>query len=374
MNVLHLRSSGGFYGAEQVILNLARELNRLGCTNHVVCLNNTYNPHLELIEVATHAGVSAFAIDCRGLFDRVTIGRIREIVRTMNIDVVHCHDYKTRFFGLCALRGSRARKIATNHLWPKASLKGRLYETLDGLLLNGFDKVVAVSALIEDECRPFMLNERKLACIPNGIDPTPFVLQNREERRRGTRDELGLDANDLVIGNIARLSVEKDQATLLRAVKRLIDGSQTRSIKMVVVGDGPEDRNLAELAAGLGIGDRCLFTGVRTDIPEILNCIDVYVQSSRREGLPMIILEAMAAAAAIVSTKAGAIPTVISDREEGRLVEIGDTEGMARVLEEVLSDAGERRRLGQRARHAVETRFSARAMASQYLSVYKPAS
>src|SRR5262245_15950701 len=74
--ILHLRSSGGFYGAEQVILNLSRELDTLGCTNHILCLNNAQNPHLELIERAKKANVSAFAVDCRGRFDRQAVATI----------------------------------------------------------------------------------------------------------------------------------------------------------------------------------------------------------------------------------------------------------------------------------------------------------
>ena len=105
--ILHLRSSGGFYGAEQVILNLARELDILGCTDHILCLNNAQNPHLELVERAKKANLSAFAVDCRGRFDRQTVATIREIIKSKNVDVIHCHDYKTRLFGLCAVRGLR---------------------------------------------------------------------------------------------------------------------------------------------------------------------------------------------------------------------------------------------------------------------------
>ena len=114
-----------------------------------------------------------------------------------------------------------------------------------------------------------------------------------------------------------------------------------------MVGDGAEEHNFITLAQELGIHNQCLFTGIRTDVPQILNCLDVYVQSSRREGLPMIILEAMASQAAIVSTKAGGIPKVIADREQGRLVEIGDADQLAHVLNDVLSDADERKKLGQ---------------------------
>jgi len=292
--ILHLRSSGGFYGAEQVILNLARELNALGCTNHVVCFNNTQNPHLELVEQATKAHLSAFAIDCRGIIDRRTINDIREIIRSEDIDVIHGHDYKTRFFGLCAANGLKVKKIATNHGWPRPSLRGRVYETIDGVLFNGFDKVVAVSEFTEKECRPFVFKKDKLICIHNGIDPRAFTLENREERRRSTRAQLGLKDSDLVIGNVGRLSIEKDQATMLRAFKILTGLSREKSLKVLFVGDGPEEHSLMEMARELGVYNQCVFAGVRTDIPQVLNCLDVYVQSSRREGLPMTILEAMA--------------------------------------------------------------------------------
>ena len=227
-----------------------------------------------------------------------------------------------------------------------------VYEAIEALLYNGFDRVVAVSEVIETECRPFIWKKDKLTFIPNGINTRRFAFANREEERRTTRARLGLKETDLVVGNIARLSIEKDQSMLLQAFKILTGLSKERSCKLLMVGDGPEQRQLLTLARELGIGDRCLFAGVRTDIPQILNCLDVYVQSSRREGLPIIILEAMASEAAIVSTKAGGIPQVIADGEQGRLVEIGDAEQLACVIDEVLNSPDERKRLGRTsARH-----------------------
>jgi len=369
--ILHIRSSGGLYGAEQVILNLARELNARGCVNDILCFNNTYNPHLELVEQARKDNLSALTVDCRGVFDRRTVKNLRQIIRSRKIDVVHCHDYKPRLFGLCAINGLNVKRIATNHLWTHGSLKLRAYEIIDGLLFNGFDKVVAVSELVEAECRPFVLKKDKLTCIPNGIDLRRFTLANRGVERTATRAALGLQDRDAVLGNIARLSIEKDQATLLRAFKRLTELTKERSHKLVLVGDGDEEHALYALARDLGVSDRCLFAGVRVDIPQILNCLDVYVQSSTREGLPMIILEAMASEAAIVSTRAGGIPDVISDGEQGRLVEIGDADRLAHVLDDLLQNADERRRLGRQARRVVEARFSAHVMAARYLEVYR---
>jgi glycosyltransferase involved in cell wall biosynthesis len=369
--ILHLRSSGGLYGAEQVILNLSRELNALGCTNEILCFNNTYNSHLELLEEARRNDLSAFSVDCRGVFDRQTVIDIRQHIRSRSVDVLHCHDYKARLFGLFAARGLKVKLVATNHLWTHGSLKLRAYEVIDGILYNGFDKVVAVSELIEKECRPFVLKKDKLTCIPNGIDLRRFALADRQGERRSTRAGLGLKESDIVLGNIARLSVEKDQAMLLRAFKRLTELAGQDTHKLLLVGDGPEEHTLVALARELGVHNKCLFAGVRADIPQILNCLDVYVQSSIREGVPMIILEAMASEAAIVSTRAGGIPHVIEDGEQGRLVEIGDAERLALVLDDLLRNPDERRRLGQQARRAVEAKFSAHVMAERYREVYR---
>jgi glycosyltransferase involved in cell wall biosynthesis len=369
--VLLLRSSTGFYGAEQVILTLARELTNLGCTIHIVCINNTKNPHLELLEEAKIANLSAFAVDCRGFFDHRTVKSIREIIRSMGIDVIHCHDYKTCVLGLSAASGLKVGKLATNHLWTHAMLRLYIYATIEGILYNGFDKVVAVSEDIEKECRPFILRKDKLTVIPNGIDLRPFALDNKGNERRSTRAQLGFAEHDLVIGNIARLSIEKDQALLLHAFKMLTGLSTNRSFKLLIAGDGPEEHNLKKLARELGVHSQCLFAGFRKDIPQLLNCLDVYVQSSRREGLPMIILEAMAAQIAIVSTRAGGISRVITDGEHGRLVDIGDADQLARVLDELSSSPDDRKKLAERARHQVEQQFSATAMAGRYMAIYR---
>jgi glycosyltransferase involved in cell wall biosynthesis len=276
--ILHLRSSAGFYGAEQVILNLARELVQLGCTTHIVCINNTRNPHLELLEEAKKANLSAFAVECRGFYDRRTVENIREIITSKGVDVIHCHDYKTCLLGLVAASGLNVGKVATNHLWTRSNLKLRVYATIEGLLYNRFDKVVAVSDDIEKECRSFLLRKDKLTTIPNGIDLRRFALANRTQDRRSTRAQLGLAEHDVVIGNIARLSIEKEQAVLLRAFKMLSGLSKDRSFKLLIVGEGEEEGNLRTLAEELGIHNQCVFAGYRTDIPQLLNAVDVYVQ------------------------------------------------------------------------------------------------
>jgi glycosyltransferase involved in cell wall biosynthesis len=126
-------------------------------------------------------------------------------------------------FGLLATRKLALKRVATNHLWPRGNWELRVYEAIEALLYNGFDRVVAVSEVIEKECRPFIWKKDKITFIPNGINTRRFAFANREEERRTTRARMGLKETDLVVGNIARLSMEKDQSMLLQAFKILTD-------------------------------------------------------------------------------------------------------------------------------------------------------
>ena len=153
MKILHLRSSGGFYGAESVILNLSRSIRAYGIESHICCINNQKNPHTELVDRAKEQGLEAFSILCRGLFDRQTVKSIHDLIVQKNIDILHCHDYKADILGVLACRGLNIKRVATNHLWTHAGFKLRFYEFIDGLFLNKFHKVIAVSDKNADETR-----------------------------------------------------------------------------------------------------------------------------------------------------------------------------------------------------------------------------
>ena len=181
MKILHLRSSGGFYGAESVILNLSRSIRVYGIESHICCINNQKNPHTELVDRAKEQGLGAFSVVCRGLFDRQTVKSIHDLIVQKNIDILHCHDYKADILGVLACHGLNTKLIATNHLWTRADFKLRLYEFIDGLFLNKFHKVIAVSDKIADETRCFLWDKKKVEVIYNGIDIGSF------SKRQGPR-------------------------------------------------------------------------------------------------------------------------------------------------------------------------------------------
>jgi len=221
MKILHLRSSGGFYGAESVILNLSRSIGEYGVESYICCINNQKNPHTELVDRAREQGLEAFTISCRSLFDRQTVQSIHDLIVQKNIDILHCHDYKADILGVLACRGLNIKRVATNHLWTHADLKLRCYEFIDGFFLNQFHKVIAVSDKIADETRLFLWNKKKAEVIYNGIDIGGFSKRQGTDLKK-LKVDLGFGENDFLIGNIARLSPEKDQTTLLYAFASIL--------------------------------------------------------------------------------------------------------------------------------------------------------
>jgi glycosyltransferase involved in cell wall biosynthesis len=372
IHILHLRSSGGFYGAESVILNLSLSIRAYGIESHICCINNQKNPHTELVDRAREQGLEAFAILCRGLFDRQTVKSIRDLIVQKNIDILHCHDYKADILGVLACRGLNIKRIATNHGWTQVGFKLRFYEFIDGLFLNEFHKVIAVSDKIADETRIFLWNKKKVEVIYNGIDTDIFSRKN-DANIKNLKITLGFNDNDLLIGSIGRLSKEKDQATLIFTFASILKKKKeyASKLRLFFVGDGADKNKLMALVEELGVSKNIIFLGARSNIMDFYSVMDLFVLSSRREGLPMVLLEAMAMGIPVIATNVGAVSTLIQNEKTGILVEPKDTEGLANAMMTLLQDRQKAEALAAGANTLVKEKFSSTIMARQYNEIYK---
>jgi glycosyltransferase involved in cell wall biosynthesis len=182
--------------------------------------------------------------------------------------------------------------------------------------------------------------------VVHGTDPR-LVVRGAAARDAG-RAELGVPGGALVVGTVGNFTAKKDQATLLRAVAALPE--RGREVVLVLIGLGPLEDELRALAVELGIAGRVLFPGSRDDVFALLPAFDAFVLSSRFEGLPIALLEAMATGVAPVATRVGGIPEVVTDGVDGLLVAPADPEALAGALERLLSDDALRGRLGESAR------------------------
>ena len=201
--------------------------------------------------------------------------------------------------------------------------------------------------------------------ILNAID-ADRVRRNQtvEEARR----RLGMAENRLVIGAVGRLAEEKGFDLLIRAVDQLLhDGLD---VELLIVGEGPEHLHLQARIDDLRRADRIHLLGHRTDLKDLYEAMDVFVLSSLREGLPNVLLEAMAHEVAIVATRVAAVPRVVTDGVSGSLVPPGSLEALAKALARLLTNAALRRQLAVEARKTIETQFSFAARMQRVCSIY----
>ena len=363
--VLHLVSSGGLYGAEKVILNLVRHTNdRL--TPFVGALWNRHNPHLEVVEEARKAGLKTAVFDVGGRFDLGAIFRVKNFLGKQNVDIIHTHNYKSDIIGFFAARLAGKRWIVTNHVWHSTDTKLKFYERIDAFVLKFAHKVIAVSDEIKNELIEKKIKSGKVKVIHNGIDVPLYGTRVSVPQPKAV---LGINDNDQVVTIVGRLSKEKGHAIFLAAAEKVLENRH--NIRFLVVGDGPLKESLKADTANHNLTHKVIFTGIRQDMPEIYALSDILVNASFIEGLPMTILEAMAAKVAVIATRVGAVPQVIRHGINGILLDPGDPKTLSREICSLLEDANKRNRLASQAYTDVCKNFNATKMSDQYFKIYE---
>jgi len=282
----------------------------------------------------------------RGRFDPRILPDLVRIARARGARILHVHGYAAADFGRLAARSTGAKLVLHEHF---ADPRMPAYQALaDRLLRPLTDGAIAVSG----STREFLVGERyvpdeRVRVIWNGAPLDEFAPVPRE-RALLARAALGLPADALVFGTIGRLNAQKGHAYLLDAAARVL--ARHASARLLVVGDGDLAAELRGRAQALGIAERTVFAGHRSDVPDLLGALDVFCLSSLYEGTPLALFEAMAAGKAIVSTAVDGCREVLRDGETGLLVPARDEAALADALLRVLGDAALRARLAARAR------------------------
>ncbi|GAA4914627.1 glycosyltransferase involved in cell wall biosynthesis [Actinomycetospora succinea] len=234
---------------------------------------------------------------------------------------------------------------------------GRLRRTVDGLLAKVTDAVYGVAHAQVGYITGELGHDRdKVRIVHNGTD-LGFTTPEPSGRDTALAHELGIADDELVIGTAAVMRPEKDQATLLRAFRRVADARD--DVKLVLAGDGRERPALEALVDELDLRKRVLFLGHRDDVPRLLRVFDVFTLSSKTvECFPMSVLEAMSAALPVVCTDVGGVPEMVADGVTGRVVPREDPEALAGAFLDVLSDPERARTLGRAGRARVREEFT----------------
>lgn len=289
--------------------------------------------------------------------DAKALVELVRLCRQVRPDVVHSHSSKMGVLGRLAAWVARVPvRVLTVHGWSFAAydgLAGRLFLWIERLMRPLTTAVVCVAEETREQglgaqaCDP-----RRTVVIPNAVDVRSF------------RPASGGSRNARIIG-IGRFAYPKDFTTLLEALARV-----RAPCHMVLAGDGPALPAVAAAVQNHGLSKRVELLGARADIPELLARSDVFVLSSRSEGFPVSILEAMAAGLPVVTTDVGGVAEAVEDGETGLLVPAADSEALARALERLVSDADLRRRLGAAGRARALRLFDVPRYRAAYVELY----
>ena len=348
-------------GAERLAAVVAMKLDPARFESVLCASRQTDEPLLD--RELEEAGIGVLALGRRSTLDLLAWRPLVSLLRD-GVDVVHTHMFGSNVWGTVLGRLSGVPVVvAHEHTW---SFQGRpLRRFLDReLVARWADVFVAVSG--EDRRKMIEVegvDPAKIRLIPNGI-PSP-------ENGAGAdvRTELGIEPGAPVLGVVCELRAQKALEVLFEAAALLL--AEFPTLKVLVAGDGPERARLEEGARRLGVANTVLFLGIRRDVPAVLAAVDVAVLSSDYEGSPLSVMEYMAAAKPVVSTRVGGVPELVAEDVHGLLVEPRDPEALAEAVARLLRDPALAKRLGAVGRKRQQREFSLEAMVRRIEDLYE---
>ena len=339
LRIAHLIETNGPGGAEQMLVDMVRELQAAGCYNVVVApAGGEEWLQQQLASVAGHVSVESFRLD-KPLSPKFA-GWLSGVLRSHRAELAHSHEFTMAIYGAWAARRADIPLVATMHgsRYYAERLRRRL-ALRAAFALTG--KVVAVSrALARRLRRELWLPLSRVTTISNGVRPRPAMSD-----RRNLRAELGLTPEDQLVLSVGNLYPVKGHRYAVAALAAL-----PRRVHLAIAGRGDLADALRRQAAELGVADRLHLLGLRSDVSTLLTQVDLFVLPSVSEGLPLALLEAMFAGCPIVASEVGDVRAALDEGQAGVLAPAGDVPALADAMARLLENPPRRSELGPRAK------------------------
>lgn len=362
--VMHVRDSNGVYGAEQVILTLAKNVDKDRYHLILLCMRRKDGRSEELINKARELGINVISVDVNGRFDLNAIRNIRGSLKENRVSIIHSHDYKSDLYGLIASRGLGIRNIVTVHGSTRDSLRKKLYLFITERFIYRFvDKLIAVSGEISQYLKKYH-DAKRIELIRNGID-----LSFLENEKKGKREDFLSQLNGRkVFAVIGRLFPDKGHRYFLKAFASF--SKDHPIVSGIIVGDGPSKNEIINQLRELKLDYNVKILGNCSDMQTIYENIDFLVIPSLREGLPYVLLEAMAYKVPVLASAVGDIPHLIKDGITGYLVQPGDADGLKKRMEEMITQPFKCKEMAEKAHQLVLEKYSADKMVRKTEALY----
>jgi glycosyltransferase involved in cell wall biosynthesis len=318
-----------------------------------------------------------FAREIEAIADVKAVWLLTKLIKENQYDLVHTYTSKAGFIGRLAGRLAGCPNVIHTVLsfafQPYDSgFKKQLYIWLERLAAPLCDRLLFISDCNLQEAIQYKIKDReKLALVGLSFDSIA-KFQTFETDVNAVRAKYGIKSNELLVGTVGRLVFQKGMDTFIKAAA-LVVGKQP-NVRFVIAGDGDLREELEELTRSLEIADRVQFLGFMTEIEDVMSLIsslDLFVLSTRFEGLGLVYLEAMALQRPVVGSKISPITEVVKDGETGLLANVDDPEDFARAILKLLQDSELRQRMGKAGPTHVESNYNSQKVLERVHDVYE---
>ncbi|MEC4678698.1 MAG: glycosyltransferase [Nitrospirota bacterium] len=352
----------GFGGLENMVTNLINHLDPDYFTSTIISfaplkpLNNRVDP----------SRVRVISLNKKRGNNPLLIYKIYQLLKKVEADIVQTHNWGTALEGILGAKLARTQGIIHAE-------RGTIEEKPRNIVLQRFlwglaHQVLSVSEIHRKKLTRIVgFPHAQIKAIANGVDtekfsPTPKI-------KNEIRAKLGLKKDGICIGTVGSLRTVKNQMLLINACKTILP--RFDQVEVLIVGEGPLKAQLIQAVSRLGFSKEIHFVGAQTNIPEIMNALDIFVLPSLSEGMPNAVLEAMACGIANIATEVGGVPEVIENNKNGIMIASEDQNALVQSLSHLIEDQNHRKTLGAEGRKKMLSHFNLKKMVLAYEELYR---
>lgn len=358
MKILHINTEQSWRGGERQTIFLLEGLMKQGIEAHLAC-----QPGSPLAERAQLSEAQVWPVPMRGEADAAAGFALRRLIKRHRYDLIHSHTSHAHTLAFWASIGLRIVRLVTRRV--EYSIFRNSFFGLNRIKYRRMaDAYIAISERIRHVLIEDGIPERMIRVIHSGVVTDP-VCDGATE----LMTEFGVSAENPVLVSVAHLSPEKGHEILLKAMKLVLD--RMPSARLMIVGEGERRDSLEALAKESGLQNEVIFTGFRIDVSNFYDLADVFVSSSKAEGLGSSILDALAAGVPVVATAVGGIPEFIEDGQTGLLVPAAEPQALAQGVIDQLENPERARTMAARGKEVIKRRFSVERMIADTVAVYQ---